>query len=101
MHFAFKLFLALVPNDKAIFVLLACFLMPVLIICVLFSGPAVIHERVPIVSPEQALLYFNAAKTVSKSTESPCDDGVTVNWQEVLAVDAVRLKQNFSKTSQE
>jgi|GEM_PF-6347894 len=100
MNLAFTILMALVPKDKALFIFLGFLLLPVLLICVLFSGPAVIHERVPMVTPEQAMLYFNAAKMVSESTESPCDDGVLVNWQEVLAVDAVQLKQNFRKANQ-
>ena len=101
MHLAFNILLALVPKDKVLYLFLACLFLPVLLICILFSGPAVIHERVPMVTPEQAMLYFNAAKTVSDSTKSLCDDGVVVNWQEVLAVDAIRLKQNFREANQE
>lgn len=99
MPFALRLFLALAPKDKALFVGLACLLTPVLLLCLFFSGPVVIHERVPMATPEQAWLYFNAAKEVGDGTKSPCHDGVTVNWQQVIAVDAVRLKQDFSKTS--
>jgi len=99
MTFALRLFLALAPEDKAIFAGLACLLAPVLLLCMFFSGPVVIHERVPMVTTEQAWLYFNAAKEVSDGTKSPCHEGVTVNWQQVIAVDAVRLRQDFSKTN--
>lgn len=64
--------------------------------------PVVIHERVPVATTqEQAVWYWQAAKTVTEMTQSPCDDGVYVDWQEVIAVDTVRLKQNFKKSSQE
>jgi hypothetical protein len=98
MGFAVRLLLALAPKDNALFILLVCLLAPVMLLCLFFSGPVVIHERVPMVTTEQARLYFNAAKEVSDSTKSPCHDGVTVNWQQVIAVDAVRLKQDFRKT---
>lgn len=98
MAFALRVFLALVPKDNALFILLACLLAPVMLLCLFFSGPVVIHERVPMVTTEQSWLYFNAAKEVSDSTKSPCHDGVTVNWQQVIAIDAVRLKQDFRKT---
>lgn len=99
MSFAIRLVLALVPKDNLIFIGLICLLAPVLLICLFFSGPVVIHERVPMATPEQALWYFNSAKGVSNRTKSPCHDGVTVNWQQVIAIDAVRLDQDFSKTS--
>lgn len=61
--------------------------------------PVIIHERVPIASREQAMYYFDGARKISASTVSPCDDGVQIEWQEVMAIDAVRLKQNFKKSS--
>lgn len=64
-----------------------------------FMIPIVIFERVPVVKHEQALWYYNAARQVSDMTSSPCDDGVYVDWQEVIAIDAVRKKQNFKKSS--
>lgn len=62
--------------------------------------PVVIHERVPVtMTQEQAVWYWQAAKEVTEMTQSPCDDGVYVDWQEVIAIDTVRLKQNFKKSS--
>ncbi|CFX16326.1 Uncharacterized [Syntrophomonas zehnderi OL-4] len=62
--------------------------------------PVVIHERVPVTATKaQALWYYDAAQAVTMMTQSPCDPGVYVDWQEVIAVDAVRLKQNFKKSS--
>lgn len=101
MSFALKVILALVPKDRALLIGLCLILTPIVLICVFFSGPVVIHERVPMATPGQAFLYFNAAKAASDHTKSPCDEGVKVNWQEVIAIDAVRLKQNFKKASPE
>lgn len=62
--------------------------------------PVVIHERVPVaITQQQAVWYYNAAKIVSDSTASPYDDGVYIDWQDVIAIDAVRYKQNFKKSS--
>ena len=45
-------------------------------------------------------MYVNAAQAVEQSTRSPTDPrGVTVNWQQVLAVDAVRYDQDFSQVT--
>lgn len=80
----------------------------VLIIISIFFGllmlvimPVVIHERIPVtMTEEQAVWYWQAAKDATEMTQSPCDDGVYVDWQEVIAIDTVRLKQNFKKSSQ-
>jgi len=61
--------------------------------------PVVLHERVPTVTKEQAVWYWQAAKEVTEMTQSPCDPGVYVDWQQVIAVDTVKLKQNFKKAS--
>lgn len=62
--------------------------------------PVVIHERIPVtITKSQALWYYDAAMEVTMKTQSPCDDGVYVDWQEVVAVDAVRYNQNFNKSS--
>lgn len=62
-----------------------------------FLMPVVIHERVPVASLEQAVSYHDIARQVSDMTQSPCDPGVEIDWQEMMAVDAVRYEQNFEK----
>lgn len=69
------------------------------LLMLLFIIPVAIFERVPVVKHNQALWYYNAAKEVTQMTQSPCDDGVYVDWQEVIAIDAVRKKQNYKKSS--
>lgn len=67
---------------------------------ILVIMPVVIHERVPVaMTKQQALWYWQAAKDVTEMTQVPCDAGVYVDWQQVIAIDTVRLKQNFSKSS--
>lgn len=92
--------LALLPEpEKAIKWVLVIVLAPLTLLALLFAGPIVIWERVPIAEPEQALVYVNAAREVSAGTSSPCDDGVKVDWQPLLAIDAVRLEQDFRKAN--
>jgi hypothetical protein len=92
--------LAFLPEpEKAVKWVLVIIFVPVALLALLFAGPIVIWERVPIASPEQVMIYVNAAKMVSDSTKSPCDPGVTVDWQPLLAIDAVRLDQDFSKAN--
>lgn len=69
------------------------FLMMVLI-------PVAIYERVPVTpTTTEALWYYLAAQEVTVMTQTPCDSGVYVDWQEVIAIDALRYKQDFHKSS--
>lgn len=91
---------ALLPEpEKVLLWAVIILILPVALLALLFAGPIVIWERVPIVTPSQAKIYVDAAKEVSESTKSPCDPGVTVDWQPLLAIEAVRLNQDFRKAT--
>ena len=95
------IFKDLIENDgKNIATLLLVIISVVFGLFFLIIMPVTIHERVPIVTQEQATWYWQAAREVSEITQSPCDDGVQLNWQEVIAIDTVRVNQNFKKSSQ-
>jgi hypothetical protein len=71
-----------------------------LLVLLLFAAPFLMYQKVPLVSAQVADMYVNAAQAVEQSTRSPADpQGVAVNWQQVLAVDAVRLNQDFSRVT--
>jgi Na+/melibiose symporter-like transporter len=90
----------LIENDgKNIATLLLVMISVVFGLFFLIVMPVTIHERVPLATQEQATWYWQAAREVSEMTQSPCDDGVQLNWQEVIAIDTVRLNQNFKKSS--
>jgi len=62
--------------------------------------PVAIYERVPVTpTTTEALWYYLAAQEVTVMTQTPCDSSVYVDWQEVIAIDALRYKQNFRKSS--
>lgn len=91
---------AVVPEPRQVIKgIVFLLLVPLMFLLFLFTAPLTIFERIPIVSMDQARLYHDAAEAVSQSTDSPCDPGVTIPWQQVLAVDAVRLEQDFRHTS--
>ncbi|SMB95913.1 peptidase M23 [Thermanaeromonas toyohensis ToBE] len=95
-----KITWALLPEpEKVLLWAVIILILPVALLTLLFAGPIVIWERVPIVTPSQAQIYVDAAKEVSESTKSPCDPGVTVDWQPLLAIEAVRLEQDFRKAT--
>jgi len=87
------------PEQVVKFILLAM-LLPLALLALIFAGPIVVYEHVPVAPPARAKLYVDAAKSVTASTKSPCDDGVDlIDWQQMIAIDAVRLKQNFKKVN--
>lgn len=91
-----KALAAFVPAEKLPYYLLAAIAVPLALIVLLFAVPVVIHERVPLAKPSQVRLYVEAAEMVSDSTKTACDsEGLTVNWQLLLAIEAVRLGQDF------
>lgn len=93
----------MIENDgKALATIVVGIISVFVALLVIVIMPVVIHERVPVcATKEQAVWYWQAAKGVTEMTQSPCDPGVYVDWQEVIAIDAVRLKQNFKRSSPE
>ena len=88
-------------NDREVLVKIAFFVVgTLLLVALLFAAPFLMYQKVPLVSTDVAEMYVNAAQAVGQSTQSPADpQGVTVNWQQVLAVDAVRYSQDFSQAT--
>ena len=87
------------PEQVVKFILLAIML-PLALIALIFAGPIVIFKHVPVAMPGIVQMYMEAAKEVTASTKSPCDDGVElINWQQMIAIDAVRLKQDFKNVT--
>ncbi|GFN21961.1 hypothetical protein [Thermanaeromonas sp. C210] len=74
-------------------------ILPLALLALLFAGPIVIWERVPIASPSQVQIYVDAAREASESTKSPCDPGVKIEWQPLLAIEAARLNPDFRKAT--
>ncbi|MBO8129283.1 MAG: M23 family metallopeptidase [Peptococcaceae bacterium] len=92
---AVQILASLMPNDPKDIIkwLLIIIMLPLALLVLLFAGPVVMHERVPLASPSQVELYVDAAGAINE------EYGFDVNWQHLLAIDAVRLKQDFSRTS--
>ncbi len=91
---AFLRFLALlVPDLKNIKKILAyVLLLPIAILSIFFVSPGVVIETIPMASPSQVNWYVEAAEKVSEKYD------LDIDWQEMIAIDAVRLRQDFSKS---
>ncbi|AEM79754.1 M23 family metallopeptidase [Thermoanaerobacter wiegelii] len=92
-----KVLLALLPDDlESIFKFALLFVVvPVLVIAVIFAGPITAFEKVPLINAEQLKWYIDAAEKVKEEFKMGPD------WRELVAVDAVRFEQDFSKASPE
>lgn len=101
MPLAARILLALLPPpEKLIQYALWIIVLPLILLALLFAGPVVVHERVPMALPSAVQLYVEAAKTVSGSTKTACDkQGLMVDWKPLVAIEAVRLEQDFSKAT--
>lgn len=100
MHFVGKLILSFLPEpEKIIKFLLAAFFIPVILLILLFAGPIVAYERVPLAAPSQIKIYVDAAEKVSESTKNPYSEGVNVDWRPLVAIDAVRFGQDFTRAN--
>jgi len=88
-------------NDRQLLVKMAIGVLGILLlVALLFAAPFLMRQKVPLVSTQVADMYVNAAQAARQSTQTPPDpQGVTVNWQQVLAVDAVRYNQDFSQVA--
>lgn len=78
---------------KAVIAVAVLLLAVPMLIGALFVGPTTVHERVPMASPSQVKPYQDAAASVGAET------GLTIDWRPMLAIDAVRLDQDFSQSN--
>ncbi|MEW9082407.1 M23 family metallopeptidase [Caldanaerobacter subterraneus] len=97
MHTLGKVLLALLPDDlEGIFKFALLFVVvPVLVIAVIFAGPITAFEKVPLITAEQLKWYIDAAEKVKEEFKMGPD------WRELVAIDAVRFRQDFSKATPE
>lgn len=90
-----KLLAALMPDLKGVIKLLFVgFLLPFAVLYLIVFMPLISYESVPLILPSQVKIYIDAAEKVSQGK-------VGVDWRPLVAIDAVRFRQNFSKASPE
>lgn len=81
--------------DKLIKVIMGLFFALILIVALVFAAPVMFFKHVPLGKTTQDFNYYTqAANQIQQETS------VLVNWQQMMAVDAVVLEQDFSKSSQ-
>jgi cell wall-associated NlpC family hydrolase len=81
--------------EKLIRILVAACFALVLVITLVFAVPILFFKYVPLGKTNQEFNYYSqAAQQIQQET------GIFVNWQEIMAIDAVVLNQDFSLSSQ-
>jgi len=88
-----KLALQFVPKDKLLLYVLVSPLAFALFLLLMIGGPSAVYKHVPLAEDHQYQYYVQATQQIQAET------GVLVNWQEIMAIDAVVLEQDFSKSS--
>lgn len=93
MHIAIRLALTLLPkNEKGVWIILCIILAPFLLFASMTSSIVTV-KHIPATTPEQINFYKEAVAKVEQDT------GITVNWKELVAIDAFLFQQDFSKAS--
>lgn len=83
----------LLDSKKKIIILVASFpLLFFLLIPLFFSAAATTAQSVPAIKTEQMKLYINVATAITKEKSR-------VSWKDLIAIDAIRYKQDFNKAS--
>jgi hypothetical protein len=81
--------------EELVKIVLLVFFLPVAVIAVFFVVPFITITSIPMADPSQIQYYINAADKVNERYK------LNIEWEEVLALDAVLLEQDFSKTGRE
>lgn len=95
MPIVVRILLTLIPKDKkTIKFLLALLLAPFIFVIFIVSSVTMI-THIPAIQPEDIEIYKEASMYTFTTY------AVYVPWKELIAIDAVRLKQDFKKASRE
>ncbi|WP_019123861.1 M23 family metallopeptidase [Brevibacillus massiliensis] len=92
MPLVVRLALFLIPKDKWIPLLLIIVLLPFAAILFIVSSFTTV-KQIPAISPDQVQIYIKAVQQVEEET------GLWADWKELVAIDAVRFQQDFSKAT--
>lgn len=93
--FLAKATLSSLPKDKLLFSIIFIPLGLILFIGLFFAGPGTIQKHVPLAEDAQYRFYMNAASQIQSETT------IEVDYQQIMAIDAVLLKQDFTYSSQD
>lgn len=95
--FKLKLIVSLVANpERFMKIVIATLLVLTLFILLFIALPAAMWKHIPLAKSQQEYDYYiDAARQMHEET------GVYVNWQMIMAIDAVIFDHNFRKSSQE
>lgn len=82
-----------IEPEKILQAVLILLVVPAVALAVFFIVPAAMMETVPMAQPAHVQYYVDAANMARDKY------GLSLDWQELVALDAVLLEQDFSRTS--
>lgn len=95
-----KLAFMLAPPERLIKMTIITIMLVFLCLALLFVGPVMVFKYIPLGNePQQFQYYSDAARVVEKNTHTEHQSGIEINWQHVMAIDAVLLAQNFDRSN--
>lgn len=91
-----KIAVRLIPPEKGVKIALGAAFGALVLFMIIFIGPLVVLLHIPLGrTTEEYGYYIQAARRIEAET------GVYVHWQNIMAIDAVLLNQDFSGSSEE
>lgn len=89
-----RLAASIVPPEKAIKIILCVIIGSLATVLLLFSAPIMVYKHIPLGKTASEFQYYvQAAKQIEDET------GILINFQKIMAIDAVLLEQDFSSSS--
>lgn len=89
-----KVLVRLIPPDKLVEIILIGFFIVVILIGLLFAGPIMVFKHIPLGKYQHEYDYYiDAAHEIEQQT------GIFINWQNIMAIDAVLLNQDYTLSS--
>lgn len=96
-----KLALTLAPSEKLFKSILVIFMMILFFLLMLIAAPVIVFTYIPYGKTTDHFQYYSRAVAMIKDeTTTTHQHGLELNWQEVMAIDAVLLEQNFDLSSE-
>lgn len=92
-----KILLALLPGEDLMRGVLVLLLLPILLLGLFLVGPAMVLMKVPAAGPVEIKYYQDAAEKVNQEMQGVAEPvWSSLEWEKLVAIDAVLLQQRFN-----
>lgn len=96
-----RIALRLVPTEKLAKWILGITIGVLAFFLLLFIAPFIVFTHIPLGKNSDHFQYYSkAVTTIESETSTDYQSGIKLDWQELMAIDAVLLEQNFDLSSE-